>query len=286
MDKKLSNWNSAAIEAPPKKSKFYRNVFLAAVLVLLSVAAIGVLSPNPNRIPKPLPGEGTFFITTELIVQKNGALTVSEHTRIRFQGTTPRHGINRGYPSVIQTEDGKTAALQFHNPAARLAPWTDPPTSPQLTPVIGVGENLKYAIFRIGDKDKVLDPGIYDFFFNFSVTGAVRAYKEDGRTGFVWDVTGGPAVPIDYAQVKIKLPEFSDPNTVVITGFLGHIIDPTSDHLGFNPRNLPAEVSKEWQRSDDEKQVYLTLKSTRALHAMERFIVKVSWPAGFLENGL
>lgn len=286
MDRKLSNWNSAALEAPPKKSKFYRNVFLAAVLVLLSVAAIGVLSPTSPQLPKPLPGEGTFFISTELVVQKNAALTVSEHTRIRFQGTTPRHGINRGYPSVVLTEDGKSTAIQFHNVSARVAPWTDPPTTPLQTPVTGIGENLKYAIFRIGDKDKVLAPGIYDFFFGFTVTGAVRALKEEGRTGFVWDVTGGPTVPIDYAQVKIKLPEFTDPETVGVNAFLGHIANETREQQAFTPRNLPAQVSKEWQRSADEKEVYLTLKTTRTLRATERFVVKVSWPPGFLEGGL
>lgn len=285
MDNKISDWNSSALPKPERNSHTARVVIAVLGVVFLTILSIGIFRPM-GALPKPEQGEGLPMFSTEMIVQRNGVVQVLENVRTVMEGEKPRHGITRNYPKKLVGEDGKTRTLSFSGLSATYAKFTSPSSFPESIPVAPHGDSENVAKFRVGNSGKTLAKGTYDFSVQFDVQGLVEPMKKGQATGLRWDLTGGLVFPISGAQLKIKLPEFVDPKTVEVGTFLGTVDGRDSYEKALNPQSAGAETSVDFMRSKDERDVFVTIRPRRPLKSFERMVVKVSWPRGFLDNGL
>lgn len=287
MDRQVNEWNNTAVEQPKTPVRWRLPALTAATLIAFMVAAIGFFSPPPAPpMPKLAPGEGTAMFMSEIRVQKNGSLLVTENSRTSFNGATPRHGILRRIPSVYLDEEKKEQTLSFSDHHATIELVTEPRSQPFETGVNNFGEEEKFATYRIGNSEIILDPGTYDFVFQFAVNGLVRPINGGAASGFIWNVTGGHLSPLQTSQLRVQLPAFVDPQTVTYATFLGLIEDSESVESAKNPKAHAPDVGVTFDKSPDEKEVFVTFKANRPLRSFEHFVVKVGWPPGFLDGGL
>lgn len=214
-----------------------KRIFLA---VVLCAAALGHASAA-ERIVR--------FIS-DVDVQRNGDLMVTESIQVQSEYSQIRHGIFRDFPTTYPRNDGSRVEVGF-----------------DVLEVTREGRTENYVIerlsngvrVRIGDASTTLNHGLHNYVIKYRTTRQIGFF--DNFDELYWNATGtGWNFPIDFAEARITLPEKVEfKQTALYTGPQGardkdaRIVEQTSGHIVFRTtKGLPVHngltVAAGWQK--------------------------------------
>ncbi len=215
--------------------------------LLAWAAALLILFPAAARAD-----ERILSFVSEVDVQMNGDLLVTETIRLRAEGNDIKRGILRDFPTR-QQRDGRVVRTGFEvidvQRNGKPEPWD--------TESIDNGERV-----RIGDADVLLDPGEHEYRIRYRTTKQLRHFRDFDE--LYWNATGnGWTFPIDVVEARIRLPSPGPfGNRAFYTGF-----------EGATERN--AEVSYEAPGE-------ISFRTTEPLDAYEGLTVAAAFPKGLV----
>lgn len=141
--------------------------------------------------------ERILQFVSDVKVETNGELLVTETIRLRAEGREIRRGILRDFPTTYTARDGRRVEVGF-----------------DVESVTRGGNPENYALerlnngvrVRIGSADHTLTPGQITYVIRYRTTRQIGFF--DGFDELYWNATGtGWTFPIDVAEARITLPE-------------------------------------------------------------------------------
>lgn len=188
---------------------------------------------------------------SDVIVEPNSALQVTETIDVHSEGDQIRHGIYRDFPTLYTGANGSRFRVGFKFESAEL----------DGKPVAAKVEPLSNGVrIRIGSADTELPPGDHHYVIQYLTTrqiGRFRNYDE-----LYWNATGnGWAFPIDTAEARIHLP--SDVNFGQRAAYTG-------------PEGSTANDAQVVEEQPGE----IVFRTTRPLGPYEGLTVAAAWPKG------
>jgi uncharacterized membrane protein YgcG len=215
-------------------------LFLAALLAAAAPAAA------EERIT-------SFF--SDVAIQPDSTIEVTETIDVRSEGYQIRHGIYRDFPTLYSGRNGSRVRVGFKFEGAERDGHPEPATVEPLSNGVRM---------KIGDADTEIDPGEHRFVIRYRTTrqiGRFGSYDE-----LYWNVTGnGWSFPIDVAQARIRLPSPADfGQRSVYTGPQG-----STEHHAQVISEAPGQI---------------TFQTTWPLAPYEGLTVAVAFPKGVVGN--
>ncbi len=166
------------------------------MLALAALAAAASPAAAEERI--------TSYVS-DVAIQPDSALEVTETIDVRSEGNQIRHGIYRDFPTLYSGRSGARVRVGFTFKGAEL----DGRPAPAKVEPLSNGVRMK-----IGSADTELAPGNHRFVIHYRTTRQVGRFADYDE--LYWNVTGnGWAFPIEVAEATIRLPspaEFSRPS--------------------------------------------------------------------------
>src|ERR1700740_564724 len=160
-------------------------IVLALALLLFGPTS---LQPKTDRI---------LHLFSEVEMQPDSSLDVTETIRFEVLGTQIRHGINRDFPTDYRGRWGSRSTTGFVLEDGRF----DGDTVPTQLSRLGNGVRI-----RIGNPDQLVPSGIHTYTIRYLTWWQV-SFRSD-RDGLDWNVTGnGWTWPIDRAELRLRGPE-------------------------------------------------------------------------------
>jgi len=198
--------------------------------------------------------ERILFFLSDVRVQQNGDLQVTETIRVQAEGREIRRGILRDFPTTYRRTDGTLVVVDFEVQSVTR----DGRSENYAT------ENLANGVrIRIGRANQLLSSGAHEY---------VIAYRTSRQIGFFqnfdelyWNATGtGWTFAIDRAEARITLPErVPFIQSAYYTGPQG-------------ARGKDAEVI-------DEQPGRIVFRTTRPLPARNGLTVATAWAKGIVD---
>ncbi len=187
-------------------------------------------------------------------VNTDASLSVTESIKVRAENDKIRHGIYRDFPTIYVDEHSKRHSTTFD---VRKVTLDDAPVQYRI-------EKRAAGVVRvyIGDPDHFVSPGVHTYRLTYTSDRQLGYYSDFDEV--YWNVTGnGWIFPIDHVESSILLPKGATIRSVsAYTGQLG-------------ARGKDYEITKQ---EDGEVQT----KTTRTLYPGENLTVAVSFPEGFV----
>ena len=191
---------------------------------------------------------------SDVQVQQDSSLEVTETIDVRAEHLAINHGIFRDFPTRYAQPRGGRFHVGFTFQGATLDGMPVPAT------VDAVRNGVR---IKIGDPDKLVDVGEHRYVLRYRTTRQIGRFK--GYDELYWNATGnGWAFPIDLAEARIRLPQ------AVKLGQRAAYTGPQ----GSTESN--AEVA-------DEKPGEIRFRTTRELGPREGLTVAVAFPKGVVE---
>ncbi|OJJ13774.1 hypothetical protein BKI51_04260 [Alphaproteobacteria bacterium AO1-B] len=214
---------------------------LAAVLWLVTVS--GAVSE-----------ERILTYVSDIDVQEDGSLIVTEIIRVRAEGDEIKRGIFRDVPLRAKDANGWEHDVPFE----LLEVLRDGQRENKFTRDNGRGVRI-----YIGREDVFLDPGVYTYTIKYRMWRQVRFF--DGYDEVYWNATGNEWIfPIDEAVARVRLPAGADATQyAAYTGAFG------SD-------------ATDYEASVDPATGQVVFETTQPLGAYEGLTVAVGFPKGFV----
>jgi len=134
---------------------------------------------------------------SDVQVQKDSSLEVTETIDVEVENIQITHGIFRDFPTRYRRPDGGAMRVGFTLEGATLDGAAVP------AKVSGFANGVR---IKIGDPDRTIAPGEHSFVLHYRTTRQVGRFS--GYDELWWNATGnGWQFPIDLAQARIRLPE-------------------------------------------------------------------------------
>ncbi len=134
---------------------------------------------------------------SDIVVARNGVLTVTETIAVHATGEQIHHGIYRDFPTVYDDLHGQSVHVRFDVVSVMM----DGQKEPYATESISNGVRVK-----IGDADTTVEPGNHTYVLNYITARQIGFF--DKYDELYWNVTGnGWIFPIDRASATIRLPK-------------------------------------------------------------------------------
>jgi uncharacterized membrane protein YgcG len=190
---------------------------------------------------------------SDVQVQKDGSLEVTETIDVRAEHYEINHGIFRDFPTRYHGPNGSQFRVGFTFEGATL----DGGSVPAATESLARGVRIK-----IGDPDRLVDIGEHRYVIRYRVTREIGYFNDFDE--LYWNATGnGWIFPIDKAVARIHLPE------PVKLGQRKTYTGPEGSTAS------DAEVV-------DEKPGEITFETTQPLGSHEGLTVAVAFPKGIV----
>jgi uncharacterized membrane protein YgcG len=213
------------------------------------LAALAFLAPAASAPAQEVFGERILYYKSDVTVAKDGSLDVVETIRIRAAGIDFRHGLLREFPTRYE-KVRVGFEVEDISRDGHPEPWTT--------------ENMSNGVqVKIGDKDKLLEPGEHSYTLHFRTTRQIGFFKDYDE--LYWNATGtGWRFPIDVAEARIRLPQpVSFIQRAFYTGAQGS-------------KEANAEIVSEAPGD-------IAFRATAPLAAHEGLTVAVAWPKGVVD---
>ena len=138
----------------------------------------------------------TDFVS-DVAIQPDGRLDVTETITFQVLGTQIRHGINRDFPTDYQGRWGSHSTTGF---ALQDVSFDGDPVPTQQS-------RLPSGVrVRIGDSDRLVPTGVHTYTIHYLTWWQIRFWPH--ADGLDWNVTGsGWEWPIDRAELRLRGPE-------------------------------------------------------------------------------
>lgn len=141
--------------------------------------------------------ERILRFVSDVDVQRNGDLIVTETIQVQAEGRVIRRGILRDFPTTYTRNDGSRVEVGFEV----LAVSRDSGTENYVTERMANGMRI-----RIGNADQMISHGLHEYVIKYRTTRQVGFF--DTFDELYWNVTGtGWTFAIDFVEARITLPE-------------------------------------------------------------------------------
>lgn len=214
------------------------------VFALLLACGITVSAHAEERITD-------FF--SDVKVELNGDLLVTERIAVNAEGQNIRRGLLRDFPTRYRRPDGTAVVIGFDV----LGVSRDGSSEPYAL------ENLANGVrIRMGSANTLLSEGAHVFEIKYRTTRQIGFFAEFDE--LYWNVTGnGWTFPIDHARARITLPQPIDLlQNAVYTGSQG-----STDAHARVVSSGPGQI---------------VFETTAPLNSLEGLTVAVAWPKGLI----
>jgi len=145
------------------------------------------------------PSDTTERITSydsDIVVARNGTLTVTETITVYANNDQINHGIYRDFPTRYVDKNGVRVHVRFDVTNVTRDGHSEPYTTE------GISNGVRV---RIGDKDVIIDPGLHTYTLTYMTARQIGFF--DKYDELYWNVTGnGWIFPIHKASATIHLP--------------------------------------------------------------------------------
>ncbi len=192
----------------------------------------------------------TSFVS-DVAVQPDSALEVTEAIDVHSEGERIRHGIYRDFPTLYTNRNGGRVRVGFSFESAERDGQVEPATVEPLSNGVRI---------KLGSADTTVDPGDHRYVIRYRTTRQVGRFRDFDE--LYWNATGnGWAFPIDVAEARIHLPspgEFGQ--RAAYTGPQG-----STDSNAQVVAEAPGDI---------------TFRTTWPLPPYEGLTVAVAWPKG------
>jgi len=200
--------------------------------------------------------ERLLDFNSDITVQADGGMRVTETIKVRAEGRSIKRGIYRDFPTDYRDANGNRYRVLFEvRDVQRDGMHEDYHTEQQ-------GNGIRVYI---GSANRILQPGIY----TYRIT-----YRTDRQLGFFsdhdelyWNVTGnGWDFPIDHASASVHLPDGADTRQLTTEAYTGP--------SGARGQDYRSEL--QWQAAHFE--------TIRPLAPREGLTIVVTWPKGLVHE--
>jgi uncharacterized membrane protein YgcG len=158
-------------------------------LLCAALAALLVAAPAAAE-------ERITSFASDVAIQRDSSLEVTETIDVHSEGDRIRHGIYRDFPTLYTRSDGSRMRVGFTFEGAELDGHSEPASVDSL---------LNGVRMKIGSADSEIDPGDHRFVIRYRTTRQIGRFHDYDE--LYWNATGnGWAFPIDVAQARIHLP--------------------------------------------------------------------------------
>lgn len=245
--KSAKNAKKHLMRSSRSRRERHRLAAFARTVVVLAAAWHAPQAPAAERIL-------SFF--SDISVQRDGSMIVTEAIRVASEGRQIKRGIYRDFPTRYKTSFG-TMNVEFD--VLSVARGGRP--EPYHVEDRGNGKRV-----YIGDKDRMLPPGEYDYTIRYYTDRQLGHFE--GRDELYWNVTGnGWAFAIESAGARVALPAGITLREDAVQAYTGHQGDRGADY-----------------RSRVDADGAAVFETTRPLGPREGLTIVVSWPAGVIER--
>ena len=133
---------------------------------------------------------------SNIAIQADGALDVTETIRVRVENVAINHGIYRDFPTRYRASHGRRVKVGFELIDTLLDGRSEPNKVETLTNGVRI---------KIGSVDRIVPPGEHVYTIRYRATRMIGRF--DGYDELYWNATGtGWAFPIDQASATVTLP--------------------------------------------------------------------------------
>ena len=188
---------------------------------------------------------------SEVDIQRNGDLLVTETIEIRAEGRQIKRGILRDFPTTYRRRDGARVEVGFDV----LSVMRD--GSPESFATERMANGVRV---RIGRGDRTVNRGLHQYVIRYRTTRQIGFF--DKFDELYWNATGTAwTFPIDLAEARIKLPEpAAFIQSAIYTGPQG-------------ARGKDATVI-------EQRPGWIVFRTTRPLPVANGLTVAAGWPKG------
>jgi uncharacterized membrane protein YgcG len=191
---------------------------------------------------------------SDIQIDPDAGMTVTETIRVRSEGRQIRRGIYRDFPTDYEDRFGNDYVVGFDVLSVRR----DGASEPWHTESRSNGVRV-YA----GSADRLLPSGEHTYEIRYHTDRSIGYFEDHDE--LYWNVTGnGWAFPIDHASARVTLPEPVDASRIDVEAYTG----------AFGSRGREAIGETEAGGA--------TVATTRGLGPGEGLTVVVSWPKGIV----
>jgi uncharacterized membrane protein YgcG len=141
--------------------------------------------------------ERILSFRSDIQIQRDASLEVTETIDVRSEGDRIRRGIYRDFPTRYRGRNGSQVRVGF----AFVGAERDGEPEAAATEPISNGVRIS-----IGNAERLLEPGEHRYVIRYRTTRQIGRFE--GYDELYWNVTGnGWIFPIDAASARIRLPE-------------------------------------------------------------------------------
>lgn len=192
---------------------------------------------------------------SDIHVNRDGSMAVTETITVRSEGREIRRGIYRDFPSLYRDRFGNRYRVDFTvinvERDGRNEPYYSEPVSNGLRTYIG-------------NADVLLEPGIHTYSISYRTNRQLGYF--DGHDELYWNVTGnGWSFPIDTASARVYLPADVPTYRVMADAYTG-------------PAGSTGQDFSENRYSGGA----VFIETDRVLAKGEGLTIVVSWPKGYV----
>lgn len=218
--------------------------FCQALCISLALAAGGVAAD-----------ERILAFHSEIAVETDASMQVTETIRVRAEGNRIRHGIYRDFPTDYKDRYGNRVHVDFE-PQGLTRDGND---EPYHTEAQGNGMRVYF-----GASDFTLDRGQYEYAFQYRTTRQLGFFADHDE--LYWNATGnGWDFPIDAASATVTLPGAIGESDIHVEAYTG----------------AQGSQGKAYTASVDAPS-HANFIATRALPPRSGLTIVVSFPKGFV----
>ena len=192
---------------------------------------------------------------SQIAIQKDGSLDVTETIRVRVENIAINHGIYRDFPTRYTAPHGRRVKVEFEV----VGTWLDGQAEENKVETLANGVRI-----RIGSAKRTVPPGEHSYTIRYRATRMIGRFE--GYDELYWNVTGnGWEFPIDQALATITLPS----------------------PAGFGQRAAytgPPGSTEQAARVVEEAPGSIRFATTRPLYAREGLTVAAAFPKGVVDE--
>jgi uncharacterized membrane protein YgcG len=225
---------------------------------LLACAALVILArPASAQTPRaPAQSERILDFQSDITVEDDSSLLVTETITVVSTGAQIRHGLLRDFPTTYKDPYGNRYVVGFQV----LSATRDSENEPFRVEDYSNGKRIYF-----GSANAMLPPGRHVYTFSYTTNRQLGFFTDHDE--LYWNVTGvGWAFPIDHASATVHLPSAIPADRVRLSGFTGR--------AGSHESRLTTST-------EDGAFLFAT---TKPLLFHEGLSIVVSWPKGFLAS--
>ena len=218
--------------------------FLAPLLAFLLWSAVPAFAQNSESI---------LDFHSDLALQQDSSLQVTETITVFANGNQIRHGIFRDFPTDYRDALGNHYSVGFQLRAVTYEGYPEK---------FRIEERSNGKRIYIGDPQTYVPPGRHTYTITYLTNRQLGYFKDHDE--LFWNVTGlGWNFPIQHASATVHLPDSIPSSQVKLSGFTG-------------PQgSLQSDLTAEPAGSGFQ------FAATRVLHPHEGLTILLMWPKGF-----